>query len=173
MISAADYNQLVVHPSLDEFYANNGDLRLAMHAATSLTHAVDYVFQNRGPDPKTANTAIEIYRRDLATRCLSFRVVEGFAMASKHCTMNRKDLKGFSSSQQARFYPSILGVMRLGQTFLGDTVGGICIRWTDHGWVNLTEALQEACAELEAEFPELRGVFELPTTKPPAGAENR
>ena len=126
-----------------------------MHAATSLTHAIDYVFQNRGSDPRAAGDAAEAYRRDIVARCFSFRVVEAFAMASKHCTMNRKDLKGFSSSQQKRFYPSAVGVMRVGATFLGDTVGGICIRWTEHGWVNLTRALQAACAELEADLTEL------------------
>ncbi|RYC29206.1 hypothetical protein D3273_25140 [Lichenibacterium minor] len=58
MNPAAEYHRIVVRPSLDEFHACNGDLRLAMHAATSLMHAIDYVFQNRGPDPKAASAAI-------------------------------------------------------------------------------------------------------------------
>ncbi|WP_237479418.1 hypothetical protein [Lichenibacterium dinghuense] len=162
MISAADYHRVVVLPSLADFCARNGDLRLAMHAAISLTHAIDYVFQNRGPDPKTAGEAAEVYRRDLVGRCFSFRVVEGFAMASKHCTLNRRDLRGFSSSQQAEFYPAYWGTARWGRTFWGDKVGGICIRWLDHGWVNLTEALRGACAILETELPELTASPEPP-----------
>ncbi len=153
MISAADYHRIVVRPSLDEFYANNGNLRLAMHAAISLAHVPDYVFQNRGSDPKAASAAAEAYRKDLAARCFSFRVVEGFAMASKHCTMSRAGLRGFSSDRQARFVPAFMGVR--GRKFMGDRVGGIFVRWTDRGWANLTNELRTACAELECELPEL------------------
>jgi len=160
VIPAADYHLIIVRPSLDEFYASNGDLRLAMHAATSLTHAIDYVFQNRGPDPRTAGVAAEVYRRELVARCFSFQVVEAFAMASKHCTMNRADLRGFSSDRQARFVASFYGPR--GRRFLGDKVGGICIHWTEYGWVNLTNALRGACAELERELHELTAVPEPP-----------
>ena len=82
-------------------------------------------------------------------------------MASKHCTLNRADLRGFSSDQQATFYPVYWGVAVCGRTFQGDTVAGICIRWTDHGWVNRTNALQTACAELESALPELTVAPEL------------
>ena len=162
MIPAAEYHRIVVRPSLDEFYARNGDLRLAMHAATSLTHAIDYVFQNRGPEPKAAGNAAEVYRRDVVRRCFSVRVIEGFAMASKHCTMSRADLRGFSSSEQKRFYPAFADVAFVDLTFLDDTVGGICIRWPDRGWVNLTHALRGACAILETELPDLMTSPELP-----------
>lgn len=165
MIPAAEYHRIVVRPSLDEFYVRNGDLRLAMHAATSLTHTIDYVFQNRGPDPKAAGVAAETYRRGLLELCFPFRVVEGFAMASKHCTMNRADLRGFSSSQQDRFYPAFWGTARWGKTFWGDKIGGICIRWPNQNWVNLTEALRASCTILETELPELTVVLEPP---PPA-----
>lgn len=163
MISATDYHRIVVRPSLDEFYANNGDLRLAMHAATSLTHAIDYVFQNQGPDPKTASANADVYRRDFVGRCFSFQVVEAFAMAAKHCTLSRADLRGFSSGQQKRFFPSFAGVAMAGATFCGDTVGGICIRWSEYEWVNLTAVLQVACSKLEAELPELTAISELAT----------
>ena len=112
-----------------------------MHAATSLTHAIDYVFQNRGPDPKTASAAANAYRRDLTGRCFSFQVVEAFAIASKHCTLNRADIRGFSSDQQGSFFPAFADVMIADASFVDDAIGGICIHWTKNGWVNLTEAL--------------------------------
>lgn len=168
MIPATEYHAVIVRPSLDEFYARNGDLRLAVHAAISLTHAIDYVFQNRGPNPKAAGSAAENYRRDLVERCFSFRVVEGFAMASKHCTMNRADLKGFSSSEQGRYHPSVAGRMIAGRFLAGDAVAGVCVRWLGHGWVNLTKALRASCAILETELPDLTAA--PPGPSPPVNA---
>jgi hypothetical protein len=51
------------------------------------------------------------------------------------------------------------GGSRAGQTFLGDTIGGITVEWDERGYVNLTNALKATLEYLESEFPELAGAI--------------
>ena len=42
-----------------------------------------------------------------------------------------------------------------GESFIGDTVGGITIDWSDGRWINLTLALQDTLKVMEGDFPEI------------------
>ena len=52
MISARDYYDRVVIPTVGEFSSNNKDIRHALLACMATLHLVDYVMQNRELDPK-------------------------------------------------------------------------------------------------------------------------
>jgi hypothetical protein len=47
MISAHQYYDQIVKPTVDEFFKTNKDLRLAMLACAAMLHVIDYVAQNR------------------------------------------------------------------------------------------------------------------------------
>lgn len=47
------------------------------------------------------------------------------------------------------------GTFQFGRSFMGDRVGGITVRWTEDGHINLTNALRALLPILEQEFPEL------------------
>jgi hypothetical protein len=153
VITPSYYYQEITKPTVDEFLMKNGDIRLAMLACQATLHVLDYIFQSREPDPKKADKLLGKFKKDIARKVFAFEVVEGFALASKHCTLSSKP--DFNSGRYMVAYPSFAGTMVAGQSFLGDTVGGITIRWTDHGHVNLTTALQATLAFYETEFPEL------------------
>lgn len=60
-----------------------------------------------------------------------------------------------NSDLRLALYPSFTGVMRAGQSFLGDKIGGITIHWKEHEYVNLTIALQNVLKLFETDFHEL------------------
>jgi hypothetical protein len=47
------------------------------------------------------------------------------------------------------------GVMRAGESFIGDETGGVTIRWKERVYVNLSKALARTLAFYETEFTEL------------------
>ncbi len=151
MISARSYFERIVKPTIDQFRNDNGDLRLALLASMAVLHTVDYVMQNREPDPEKANEAVILYTRS-SDREFAFEVVRDFALASKHCRLRDGSLH---SGRTMMAYPSFTGVMRAGQSFLGDKIGGLTIQWREREYVNLTTALERVLQILEADFPEL------------------
>ena len=157
MISARDYYDRVVIPTVGEFSSNNKDIRHALLACMATLHLVDYVMQNRELDPKKADGMVsEFYAAAAAADGnFAFCVVRGFALASKHCRLARGSLEGFHSGDHMIAYPAFAGVMRAGASFAGDTVGGITIHWKAQQSVNLTNALKETLQFYEAKFPEL------------------
>lgn len=160
MISAHDYYHQIARPTVDEFTGNRqsrGNLRLAMLACASTLHVIDYVMQNCASDAKEGDKLVKAYTREAEKRCFSFEVVRGFALASKHCTLSSK--RGFHSGRYKIATPYFVRHGRVGAMstmFLSDKVGGITVRWTDRGHVNLTKALKKTLEFFEAEFPELR-----------------
>jgi hypothetical protein len=152
MITARDYYENVAKATVVEFQKNNGDRRLALLASMAVLHVVDYVMQNREPDPKKAEDAVHQYTYTTSENNFAFLVVKEFALASKHCRLRNNRLH---SGEHVTAYPSFTGVMRAGQLFLGDKIGGITIHWKDQQWVNLTNALQNVLELFEADFPEL------------------
>ena len=156
MISAYRYYAEIVKPTVDEFFSNNKDLHLAMLASTVTLHMIDYVAQNRGSNPTDGDNQVRALKVK-AKEKFDFQVVEGFALASKHCNLSSRP--GFDSGKHMVAYPSFAGVMRAGQTFLGDTIGGITVEWDERGYVNLTNALKATLEYLESEFPELAGAI--------------
>jgi hypothetical protein len=54
-----------------------------------------------------------------------------------------------------RAYPSFAGVMRTGQSFVGDAIGGVTVHWNEHEYVNLSQALTKTLELYEARFPEI------------------
>src|SRR3954463_13936156 len=126
-------------------------LRLGMNAAAAVLHVVDYVMQNSASDPKTGNRSIDDYRED-ARQNFSFEVVEAFAVASKHC--NLRSRPGFDSGTHMVAQTSFIDEM-VGESFIGGTVGGITIDWSEGRWINLTLALQDTLKVMEGDFPEI------------------
>jgi len=155
MISARDYYDIVVTPTVGEFSSNNKDIRLALLACMATLHLVDYVMHNRDADTTTAEGAVFAFCKEASERNFPFCVVRGFALASKHCRLSQQSLEGFHSGDHMIAYPAFAGVMRAGASFAGDTVGGITIHWKAQQFVNLTNALKETLQFYEAEFPEL------------------
>jgi hypothetical protein len=152
MITAYEYYNHVAKPAVDEFQKENGSLKLALSASMALLHVVDYVMQNRESDPKEADEAVRRYVERTSQNRFAFRVVKEFALASKHCRL-RAD--GFHSGEYMRAYASFAGVMRCGQSFLGDAIGGITVRWREQQYVNLTTVLSKTLEIYESDFPEL------------------
>jgi hypothetical protein len=153
MLTARSYYENVARATVIEFQKNNSDLRLALLASIAVLHVVDYVMHNREPDdPKKAYQEVSQYVETSAKKNFAFRVVRGFALASKHCHRYGGD---FHSGMHMRAYPAFSGVMRAGQSFFGDTTGGITIQWKEHEWVNLSDALQKVLQIFEADFAEL------------------
>jgi hypothetical protein len=118
----------------------------------AILHVVDYVMQNRESDPIKADEAVSQYNKTTSEKHFAFLVVKDFALASKHCRLRDNRLH---SGKHIRAYPSFTGVMRAGQSFLNDKIGGITIHWKDQQWINLTSALQNVLQLFETDFPEL------------------
>jgi hypothetical protein len=152
MITAHDYYENVAKATVTEFQKNNSDLRLALLASMAVLHVVDYVMQNREAEPKKAVRAMRQYIDTTSENNFSFLVVRDFALASKHCRLSDNRLH---SGKHITAYPSFTGVMRAGQSFLGDKIGGITIHWKEHEYVNLTIALQNVLKLFETDFHEL------------------
>ncbi len=152
MISAREYYNQIVRPTVDEFFGNNKDLRLAMLACTVTLHLLDYIGQNGAENAKQGDKKVNGLKK-AAQDQFAFKVVEGFALASKHC--NVASLPGFDSGQHMVAYPAVCGVARCGGSFLGDTVGGVTVRGGTDRHVNLMGALTETQRYFESEFPEL------------------
>ena len=158
MISARQYYDQITKPTVDEFLRSNKDLRLAMLACAATLHVVDYVGQNRANNVKDGDKKVKALKKK-AREQFAFEVVEGFALASKHCNLSSRP--GFNSGEHMVAYPSFAGVMRAGESFLGDTIGGITVRWTKNRYVNLTWALKEGSSlfqmgELASTSPAMR-----------------
>lgn len=151
MITARNYYDNVVKPTVTEFCNNNKDLRLALLASMAVLHVVDYVMHNRESDPKKADREVKQYSAS-AGETFAFRVLRDFALASKHCRLHDNRLH---SGEHMVAYPSFTGVMRAGQSFFGDTTGGITIQWDKHQHVNLTHVLLQVLNLFERDFPEL------------------
>lgn len=171
MLSAADYYTLIVRPTADEFFRRNSDVRLAMLACMATVHVVDHVVQNRmsvttKAEAMAADEEVVRLTNDLADRHVCFAVVRAYGTASKHgkIGLQRKFQPGFDSGRGIDCPPAFAGVMVAGLSFYGDSVGGITIRWTERGHINLTRALRELLPILEGEFPEL---------VPPASSEEQ
>ena len=152
MISARQYYVQIAKPTVDDFLRNNKDLRLAMLACAVTLHVVDYVGQNRANNVKDGDKTVKALKNK-ARQQFAFEVVEGFALASKHCNLSSRP--GFDSGEHMVAYHSFAGVMRAGESYLGDTIGGITVRWTKIGYANLTWALKETSKYFESEYPEL------------------
>jgi hypothetical protein len=156
MISASDYYTKIAKPTVDDFLAHNDNVRLAFLACVATLHVIDYVAQNREPDDVLANQLVDRLKAHCREHLeLRYCVVEGFALASKHCRLSRDDLKGFHSGRYMLAYPAIVGVMRAGESFIGDETGGVTIHWKEREYVNLAKALTRTLAFYEAEFTEV------------------
>ena len=152
MLTARDYYTRVAKLAVDAFQKDNHSLWLAMGACMIVLHVVDYVMHNREPDPIKADDAIRRYSEQATEDHFAFRAVREYSLASKHC---RRRANGFHSGKYMQAYPCVAGIMRCGQSFLGDTIGGITIRLQEHQNVNLTTVLQKTLEIYEADFPEL------------------
>jgi hypothetical protein len=161
VISAFRYYTEIVKPTVEEFFRNNKDLRLAMLACTVTLHVIDYVAQNKASNAREGQKEAEALKAKARTQ-FCFKVVEGFALASKHCSLSSQP--GFDSGKHMVAYPSFAGVAVAGATFLGDEIGGITVHWTELGYVNLTAALKATLEYLDSEFPELTATPDPETT---------
>ncbi|MCG6206441.1 hypothetical protein LPW26_17470 [Rhodopseudomonas sp. HC1] len=158
ILPAKVYYDQVVRPTVEEFFRNKSNRRLAMLASMSLLHVIDHIIQNEFPADKgkEAEGQIKRYVEDLAAHFVPFAVVRAFALASKHAVLRRKFQPGFTVLRATNRSPCFVGRAVVGRTFLGDTVGGITVQWTDHGYVNLTNALKATMKRLESDFPQLK-----------------
>jgi hypothetical protein len=160
MITAREYYQKIVVPTVDEFLAKNENLRLAMLACMASLHVVDYVFHNRCDNPKEADELVHACCEELATRNYAFFVVRTIGLAAKHCKL-KKD--GFVVN--ARYLPADTIAWARSQSGLSsDTIEGVYVDWRDPEdhpknkkgrVVSMTAALKATRAFLEKEFPEL------------------
>jgi hypothetical protein len=159
-----------VKPTVEEFFINNKDLRMAMLTYTVTHHVIDYVAQNKASNAKDGKKDADALQAKAVAQ-FHFEVIEGFALASKHCNLISRP--GFDSGKHMVAFPSFAGVARAGSTFCGDLIGGITVDWTKRGeperrgYVNLTAALKATLEYLESEFPELTGAIaseDLPST---------
>lgn len=162
MMTPATYHRLVAVPTAEEFFQDNGSVRRAMLACMAVLHIVDHVVQSRSDvidkaSARRADEEVERIAKDLTERHMSFAVVRAYALASKHARigLHRKFQPGFDSARAVDRPPAFAGRMVAGISFAGDTVGGITVRWSEHGHVNLTRALQTLLPVLEDEFPEI------------------
>jgi hypothetical protein len=90
-----------VKPTVDEFFSNNKDLHLAMLACTVTLHMIDYVAQNRGSNPTDGDNQVRALKVK-AKEKFDFQVVEGFALASKHCNLSSRP--GFDHESRPNFF---------------------------------------------------------------------
>lgn len=162
MLTAADYYNRIARPTVEDFYRHNSDVRLAMLACMATLHVVDHVVQNRmavttPAEARAADEQVMQLTSELTERHFPFEVVRAYGTASKHgqIGLQRRFQPGFDSGRGYHAPPSFAGVMVAGVSFLGDTVGGITLRWTEHGHVNLTNTLRALLPILEQEFPEI------------------
>lgn len=152
MMTAAAYVSQIAEPTLEEFRQHRADLRRGMLASMAVLHVVDFVMQNREATSQAGNDAIDAFKKRLAGTHIGFDTVNRFALASKHGALKRDP--GFDTDKHMVAYPAFAGVMRAGQSFLGDTVGGITVNIGDGAHVNLLKALEATMALYRAEFPE-------------------
>lgn len=153
MISAFDYYQNIVRPTVEEFCQDNRNVRKGMLACMVTLHVVDYVMQNKANTPKEGNTQIAAFKSEAREKSFALKVVEGFALASKHCNLTSRE--GFDSGSYHVAVQAFWGKIRFGHSYWNGKVGGITIKWSEHGRVNLTKALKSALLFLEDSFPEL------------------
>jgi hypothetical protein len=100
VISAAAYYYNIAKPTAEQFFLRNNDLRLAMLSCMSTLHIVDYVYQNRVEDSKMAWDKVRQYTDNAIERCFAFKVVCGFALASKHCRLSQEAFRNFPELRQ-------------------------------------------------------------------------
>ncbi|MCJ2126449.1 hypothetical protein [Methylobacterium sp. J-077] len=163
MLTAAYYYNHIVRPTVDEFCCNNSDVRLAMLACMATLHVVDHVVQNRMPvttkkEAELADAEVIRITNDLAERCIFFAAVRAYGTASKHgrIGLQRRFKPGFhtGSAYYAPPLPEEI-LVRTNVRFLHDNAGGIHLRWSEGGYINLTQSLSSLLPILETEFPEL------------------
>jgi hypothetical protein len=110
MISATDYYTNIAKPTVDDFLARNDNVRLAFLACMATLHVIDYVAQNREPDDAQADQLVQRLKEHCRHSLgLPYRVIEGFALASKHCRLSRGDLRGFHSGSYMLAYRAMAG----------------------------------------------------------------
>lgn len=154
MIAPFEYWNNIARPTVQDFFNDRNNVRLAMLACMAVLHTVDYLIQNSEPDAKTANKQIKVFTDEAAQRSPAFRVVRDFALAAKHCRLTSHH-PGYQSDQFMIAAPSFAGEFMAGLTFVGDITGGVTVQIGEHEYANLYETLHSVIAFLEAEFSEL------------------
>ena len=165
MYRAREYYDRIVRPTVQEFFADHDNPRLGMLACMALLHTVDHVYHNRIADPKKAEKAVTVFNDRQSeigaegvtgTGTLGYAAVHAFANASKHARLTRAKLKpGFGSKDFEVVAPAFADEMVVGESFIGDEIGGVTILWDQHQAVNLREAVEHTMRVLEVEFHEL------------------
>jgi hypothetical protein len=86
-VTAAEYIEIVVLPTLREFMIRPDDRRLAYLSAISTYHLTDYLMRAASPPTrKAADTEMKAVRKRIATRCTdAFVAVESMCHGAKHC----------------------------------------------------------------------------------------
>lgn len=165
MYRAREYYDLIVRPTVEEFFAQHDDPRRGMLACMALLHTVDHVFQNRISDPEKANKAITKFN-DIqshlgtdgipGTGSFGYAAVHAFANASKHARLTRPKLNpGFGSRDYEVVTPGFVDELECDASYIGDEVGGVTLIWDQCNAINLREAVEHMMGVLEAEFHEL------------------
>jgi len=102
-----EFFRVIVDPNLQEFYANEGDLRLGVNSLLTLDALVGVLHQENcrksgaGPKGKVRGQDEE-FRETLAGRSDAYRIVRDTAAAVKHGPSNAATAPGSPSSRPGR-----------------------------------------------------------------------
>jgi hypothetical protein len=167
---ARGYYDLIVRPTVEEFFAQHDDPRRGMLACMALLHTVDHVFQNRSADGKKAEQEITRFNDTKShlgqglvpgTGTFGYATVQAFANASKHARLTRAKLNpGFGSKDYEIVAPGFVGELECNASYIGDEVGGVTVLWGKFSAINLKDAIEHTMGVLEAEFHELTDPIE-------------
>jgi hypothetical protein len=141
-----EFFRVVVDPNLQEFYANEGDLRLGVNAILTLDALVGVLHQeNRRKSGVGPNDEDEKFREQVAAKSDAYRIVRDAAAAVKHGTLTRPKPQQPRVVLQVGDFPDF-GVgaetMRAGQDWPGKPV--VFVVTTDGRAVHLSGVLRKA-----------------------------
>jgi hypothetical protein len=122
-----EFFRVIVDPNLQEFYANEGDLRLGVNSILTLDALVGVLHQENcrktgaGPKDKVREED-EQFRDTLAASSDTYQIVRDAAAAVKHGILTRPKKRMVLEVRDLADFGVGAGTMRVGEDRLGKTV---------------------------------------------------
>jgi hypothetical protein len=118
-----EFFRVIVDPNLQEFYADEGDLRLGVNSILTLDALVGVLHQeNRRKSGAGPNDKDEKFRDDLATKSDAYRIVRDAAAAVKHGALIRPKQRMVLQVRDLADFSVGAGTMRFGEDWPGKPV---------------------------------------------------
>jgi hypothetical protein len=122
-----EFFRVIVDPNLQEFYADEGDLRLGVNSILTLDELVGVLHQENcrkngaGPKDKVRGED-EQFRDALAAKSDAYRIVRDAAAAVKHGILTHPKQRVVLEVRNLTDFGVGAGTMRMGQDWPGKTV---------------------------------------------------